>query len=100
MMFSPPVTGRYRILRADLDALQADGARKGDRDALDALRLGVSADSWPGLAAAERFAVDALYRQGVDWERLDPAAKASAVGAWIDGYRPAYADTYYDEERS
>lgn len=93
-------TGRYALLNSDLAAVRADGAKHGDRDACEARRLGVPFDSWPGSDHAEHMAANALAREGASWDLLSPNSKASVLSAWIDGYRPAYGETYYESEEA
>lgn len=91
------MSGRYRLLQADLEALKVDGADRGVRDARHAIRLGMSFDSWIGLEAMEMFTANALHREGVSWDELGPGDKATTAIAWNDAYRDAFSETWNDE---
>lgn len=86
--------GRYRLLRSDSEAVKANGTASGDRNARDALRLGVSFDDWPGLDHAEMQAANAAHHAGVSFGDLSSAGKATLVAAWIDGYRTGYGEAW------
>lgn len=91
------MSARYKLLARDLLASADEGAKLGERDALHALRLGVSFNDWLTLDAQERFAHDAAHRAGLDWAALTIEARIRLVSAFNDAYRTAYGETYYAE---
>lgn len=88
------MTTRYKILARDFDTLRNAGSLQGDRDALDARRLGVDFDSWPGNLDYQ--VETAAWRAGLNWGELSPDAKARLTTAYLDGYRPTYGETYFE----
>lgn len=88
-------TGRYRLLRSDIDAARDDGSLRGERDCLDAKRLGVPHQSSTPIDFAIRQAERFAYRRGIDVSAVD---MFPLVGAWMGGYRDGYeAEQYADE---
>ncbi len=92
-------TGRYRLLASDFAKLKDAGAKTGDRDALEALRLGLEFDDWPTMDGAQYHAANAAYALGIDTEAIG-VGMADLTMAWVDGYRSAYGETYYENEES
>lgn len=92
------MSGRYRLLQTDYDAITAHGAKIGDRDALQAQRLGIPYDDFPGMEFAEREAFAEAHRLGLDVEALSIDEKVRLISKFVDGYRPAYAEAWPDQE--
>lgn len=92
------MSARYRVLNQDLDAVRAEGAKLGDRDALDALRLGQSHNDWLLFDEQERRTMDAARRAGLDWSACSIPSRVNLVCAFNDAYRTAYGETYYQDE--
>ena len=85
---------RYRTLARDYETMTNAGSLQGDRDALDARRLGVEPDSWPGNL--DYVVETAAWKAGLCWNELSADSKARLCTAYLDGYRPTYLDTYYE----
>ena len=89
------MTTRYKALRQDFDQVQNAGSLQGDRDELDARRIGTECDSWPGNLDYQ--VENAVWRAGVCWNELSAGVKARFCTAYLDGYRPAYLETFYED---
>lgn len=88
-------TGRYRLLRSDTEAAQDAGSLRGERDCMDAKRLGVPHDSSTPIDFAMRQAENFAYQRGIDVSAVD---MFPLVDAWMRGYRDGYeAEQYADE---
>lgn len=90
-------TGRYRILAKDQADMIEAGYKQGEQVALDALRLGLGFDSWPGLEYVDHQTETAAWNLGLSWWELDVNAKVTLSTAFIDGYRAGYATTREEE---
>ena len=88
-------TGRYRLLKQDFESLRTAGEKAGDRDCLDAKRLGVELDSRVSMEHGIRQATGEAYRLGLDVEAVD---LSGLVMAWMDGYRDGYETEQYDDD--
>lgn len=92
------MTGRYRLLVADFKAVKAAGSKLGDRDSMQAQRLGLPFDSWPPLDFAMEKVESAAWAETVDFRALGSDDQARLLNEWITGYRDGYAEAWEFED--
>lgn len=74
---------------------RSEGTKVGDRTGLDAARMGLAFDSWPGIDYASDQVERVLWRElGVHMSLLTADQMAQVVNAYIDGFRTGYAEAW------